>query len=369
MNSENRFPGITNINTNNSNYHMISPQNINTPASNSLNINSRAFIYPKHKNSSSTSTNKINKVPNNNKDRIIEVYEDNFIKEIKRIGYYLKQYPFVGMDTEYPGIVHFCHVNTPDFYYKFIKNNVDKLKLIQLGITLSNEKGEFPQNICTWQFNLKFDCDKDDHSNESISLLFNSGIDFNLMKTKGISHSLFAEYFMVSGLVLNEEITWISFNGFSDFAYLLKILLGDNLPEEENSFIDVINLYFPNLYDIKYLINENELYKGGLNKLAKDLGVERTGEIHQAGSDSMLTSDVFFKLIKNNVITNIDLSKKKNILFGIGEGVDYNETFNYTKFAPDVDTTYLLQNINIGMSMRQNMNNGNIDLYGNQFIY
>ena len=368
MNTDNRFPGITNIN-NNSNYPIISPQKINIPPSNLLNINSRTFIYPKHKNSSSNSINKINKTLNNNKDRIIEVYEDNFIQEIKHIGNYLKQYPFVGMDTEYPGIVHPCHVNTPDFYYKFIKNNVDKLKLIQLGITLTNEKGEFPPNICTWQFNLKFDCDKDDHSNESISLLYNSGIDFNLMKNKGISHSLFAEYFMVSGLVLNEDITWISFNGFSDFAYLLKILLGDNLPEEESSFIEVINIYFPKLYDIKYLINENKLYKGGLNKLAKDLGAERLGEVHQAGSDSMLTSEVFFKLIKNNAITNNDLLQKKNILFGIGEGVDYNETFSYTIFDPDVDITYLLQNINIGMNMRQNMKNGNMDMYGNQFVY
>ena len=96
-------------------------------------------------------------------DKIIDVYEDNFIKEIKRIGKYLKQYPYIGMDTEFPGIVYPCTSISSDFYYQFIKTNVDKLKLIQLGITLTNAKGEQPPNTATWQFNLKFDIDKDEH--------------------------------------------------------------------------------------------------------------------------------------------------------------------------------------------------------------
>ena len=86
-------------------------------------------------------------------DKIIDVYEDNFIKEIKRIGKYLKQYPYIGMDTEFPGIVYPCTSISSDFYYQFIKTNVDKLKLIQLGITLTNAKGEQPPNTATWQFN------------------------------------------------------------------------------------------------------------------------------------------------------------------------------------------------------------------------
>ncbi len=40
--------------------------------------------------------------------------------------------------------------------YKNIKMNVDNLKMIQIGITLSNEAGEFPEGISTWQFNFKF---------------------------------------------------------------------------------------------------------------------------------------------------------------------------------------------------------------------
>jgi CCR4-NOT transcription complex subunit 7/8 len=35
--------------------------------------------------------------------------------------------------------------------------NVDNLKMIQIGITLANEMGEFPEDVSTWQFNFKFD--------------------------------------------------------------------------------------------------------------------------------------------------------------------------------------------------------------------
>ena len=229
----------------------------------------------------------------------------------------------------------------------------------QLGITLTNDKGEYPPYTCTWQFNLHFDCDKDQHSNESISMLYNSGIDFNLMKNKGIPHSLFAEYLIVSGLVLNEKITWICFNGSSDFAYLLKYLINDFLPDDEESFINLINLYFPNLYDIKYLVNDNEAYKGGLNKLAKELDVERSGEIHQAGSDSQVTSDVFFRLVRNNAISSNDLNNGKNVIYGIGNGADAQETINYTQFEQGVDITFLLQSINPAMNFKTNIQMNN----------
>lgn len=39
-----------------------------------------------------------------------------------------------------------------------IKGNCDNLKLIQVGICLTNEKGELPKGkVNAWQFNLEFD--------------------------------------------------------------------------------------------------------------------------------------------------------------------------------------------------------------------
>ena len=34
--------------------------------------------------------------------------------------------------------------------------NVDLLKIIQVGLTLADEDGNFPQEVSTWQFNFKF---------------------------------------------------------------------------------------------------------------------------------------------------------------------------------------------------------------------
>ena len=98
-----------------------------------------------------------NKIENeNNASGIIEVYEDNFLQEMKNLSLLVKEYNYIGMDTEFPGIVYSLSSLTDDFYYKSLKLNVDSLKLIQVGITLSNEKGEYPKPIRTWQFNLEF---------------------------------------------------------------------------------------------------------------------------------------------------------------------------------------------------------------------
>ena len=157
-------------------------------------------------NSSSIKSSLNDKNPPKSKDSnspnnagIIEVYEDNFIQEMKNLTSLIKEYNYIGMDTEYPGIVYSLSSLTDDFYYKSLKINVDSLKLIQLGITLSNEKGEFPEPYRTWQFNFEFDYTKDKSSESSMHLLMNSGIDFNKMKKCGINHKKFIEQFKNSG--------------------------------------------------------------------------------------------------------------------------------------------------------------------------
>ena len=290
---------------------------------------------------------------------IIEVYEDNFISEIKGIGEYIKAYPYIGMDTEFPGTVYPLQNYCDDFYYKYIKINIDKLKLIQLGITLCNSKGETAKEGSSWQFNLKFNVEKDLHSNDSITMLSNSGIDFNYLKKKGIPHNIFAEYFLTSGLVLNDEITWISFNGLSDFAYLLRLCLNYDLPENPDNFISNLEMYFPNFYDIKILVTVDDNLKGGLNKLAQQLNVERFGDIHQAGSDSIVTAQVFFKMNFMNLISKDELIERKNILFGIGKGADNNETYQYTMFANTINMNNPINNNNTINHMGFNNNYGN----------
>ena len=286
----------------------------------------------------------------NNNSGIVEVYNDNLKEEMKNLISLLNEYNYIGMDTEYPGIVYSVSSITEDFYYKTLKLNVDSLKLIQLGITLTNSKGEYPEPYHTWQFNFEFDYLKDKSSQSSLKLLISSGINFNKLKTNGINHKRFFEIFKNSGLVLNPRIFWISFHGSYDFAYLLNYLLGNALPQNENEFTKILGAFFPNHYDIRILVKEKNHLQGSLNKLAGYLDIIREGKIHQAGSDSLVTINVFWKLIKGSFISQEELIENKNILFGILEGKDNEETINYTK-------------INLGYNFNNNINNNIVRKY------
>jgi len=286
--------------------------------------------------------NKSNSISNNHKVQIqndqpgiIEVYEDNFIEEMKNLSTLLEEYNYVGMDTEFPGTVYFINNKTEDFYYKTLKRNVDKLKLIQLGITLTNEKGEYPKNYPyhTRQFNLEFDKSIEPSHPSSINLLKQCGIDFDKLKKNGINHKIFAQYLTTSNLVLNPDIKWVSFQGAYDFGYLLKLLIGTDLPEREEEFINLLNIYFINYYDIRILVRGNDNLHRGLNRLAEQLEIIREGKIHQAGSDSVVTIDVFFKLKKTGLVNSFKFDDLKNILYGIGGGRDNDETINYTQIG------------------------------------
>ena len=297
------------------------------------------------------------KSPTNEQLGIIEVYEDNFIEEIKNLSSLLDEYNYIGMDTEFPGTVFQLEKISEDFYYKLLKKDVDKLKLIQLGITLTNEKGEYPKNYPyhTWQFNLEFDKDVELYKDESMDMLKKCGIDFDKLKRKGIKHNIFAQYFMVSNLVLNPDICWVSFQGSYDFGYLLKLLISTELPDTEDEFINMLNMYFINYYDIRVIVKDNDnLVKKGLNRLAELLDVRREGQEHQAGSDSMLTIDVFFRLKKKDFVSETKFVEAKNILYGIGVGQANDETINYTQIG-NLNINY--QNNNSNNMMYINMPN------------
>lgn len=69
------------------------------------------------------------------------------------------RFPLLFQDTEFPGVVvrpigEFR--SSIDYQYQLLRCNVDLLKIIQLGLTFTNEKGEYPSGINTWQFNFKF---------------------------------------------------------------------------------------------------------------------------------------------------------------------------------------------------------------------
>ena len=66
---------------------------------------------------------------------------------------------------------------------------------------------------------------------------------------------------------------WLSFHSVYDFGYLLSILTNLNLPNGETEFFENLKLYFPNIYDVKYLMKSCKNLKGGLQEVADMLEV------------------------------------------------------------------------------------------------
>ena len=297
-----------------------------------------------------------------NSSFIKDVYEDNFEEAFKEINSIKKEYNYIGMDTEFPGVVSFLKNITKDFYYKNMKNNVNSTKLIQLGITLTNNKGEFPEKYKyhTWQFNFRFDQEKDKFSQESLDLLKHNGINFEKLKKNGIKQEDFAQKLLSSGLVLNPHIHWVCYQGSYDFAYLLRLLINDNLPESEDEFMKSINIFFPTFSDVRMMIRDNEnLFHGGLSKLIMNLDIERKGINHQAGSDAIATIEAYHKLVENGSIDEIKMKNLRNVLYGLGIGEDNENTIKYIK--NNINVNFKRFNSEDEKMNRCNYNNGNIN--------
>ncbi|PKI40827.1 hypothetical protein CRG98_038838 [Punica granatum] len=205
-------------------------------------------------------------LPKTESVQIREVWSDNLEHEFELIREIVDEYPYLAMDTEFPGIVlrpvgNFKNSN--EYHYQTLKCNVDTLKLIQLGLTFTDEEGNLPtcgtDKYCIWQFNFReFYLGKDVFAAESIELLKQSGIDFEKNNERGIDAVRFGELLMSSGIVLNDNVQW----------------------------------------------------------LAELLEVERVGICHQAGSDSLLTACTFRKL-KENFFSG-SLEKYAGVLYGLG---------------------------------------------------
>lgn len=256
---------------------------------------------------------------------IRDVWQSNLEEEMETIRKVLERFPYIAMDTEFPGIVakpvgEFR--SNPEYTYQQVRTNVDLLKLIQLGVTFFDGDGNLPTPVATWQFNFKFSLSNEMYNQTSIELLQNSGIQFNRHEQDGIDVMHFAELLMMSGVVLNDETYWITFHAGYDFGYLLRLLTCQMMPETEQEFFELLNIYFPVLYDIKYLMKSCRTlnFKGGLQEVANELGVVRIGPEHQAGSDSLLTGQAFFEMRRLFFEGVIDNDKFNGMIYGIGRG-------------------------------------------------
>ena len=91
----------------------------------------------------------------------------------------------------------------------------------------------------------------DIYAEDSIELLKTSGIDFEKFDRAGIDVHYFGELMTMSGLVLNEKVKWVSFHSSYDFGYLMKVLTCAELPVDEQTFLELLHIFFPYIYDVK----------------------------------------------------------------------------------------------------------------------
>lgn len=155
-----------------------------------------------------------------------------------------------------------------------------------------------------------------------------AGIDFEKHKASGIDLLTFGEYLITSGLILLPNVHWICFHGLFDFAYLLRLVSNEPyLPHDEYSFQSMLEIYFPNIYDVKTMAEP--WIHGSLCRLCQELGIVRVGTQHQAGSDSLVTAAAFFRLKEKYTESNKKLNEAKNKLFGISNEKNWENQCEY----------------------------------------
>ncbi|XP_060196480.1 probable CCR4-associated factor 1 homolog 9 isoform X3 [Lycium barbarum] len=264
---------------------------------------------------------------------IRSVWSNNLESEFTLLRNLIDRYPYVSFDTEFPGLI-FCLdnnnnnkkklVRNPIEHYYLLKCNVDSLKLIQVGVTLTDVNGNLPdlgsEYGFIWEFNFRdFDVARDDYATESIELLRQYGLDFGKSRECGADVARFAELMVSSGLVCNVDISYVTFHSPYDFGYLIKALTGKELPGDLMEFLGLMRVFFgKRVYDVKHLMMFCQNLYGGLDRVADTLNVKRlVGNCHQAGSDSLLTWHVFQKLKKVYFADNEELTEKyAGVLYG-----------------------------------------------------
>jgi len=226
-----------------------------------------------------------------------EVWEANFEEEFAAL---LAAYSFAGgpdailaLDMEFPGFP----LADPQFsahaaHHQALCHNVDQLWPIQLGVAVIGGSDGVHRGV--WTFNLRFDAGVDGHTQEALDFLERAGLDFPRHRKEGINALELGQRLKNSNLVgaHGRAPCWLTFSGSYDWGYLLKLLTsGRPLPGLASTFDKVLSVYCPRRRELRDL-----LPNGSLEALGRRHGVKRWGAAHTAGSDALLTLELFMLL-------------------------------------------------------------------------
>lgn len=263
----------------------------------------------------------------------------NFAAELDLIGSLLQNYPYIVVDTEYPGTVHRPPAGrrdddlSPDEWYAMLKANVDELPPVQLGITLCDSHGNLPVVLdygygytegC-WEVELSdFDIRRHRHAAQSVAFLRSQGVDFDAVRARGVGSAAFgaklAEILLASRGA-GVGLTWVAFGGAYDLAYLVKMIggIGQPLPETRQGFLERVRVLLGGrVFDARFMA-ENcgraDLRDVGLRSVAINLGaVMPAADLPWlAGPKSLIVSRIH-TIMKLHVLSDDDTTAFQGII-------------------------------------------------------
>jgi CCR4-NOT transcription complex subunit 7/8 len=210
----------------------------------------------------------------------------------------------LGIDTEFPGLLWKppedrgldaqMHLEAK---YRVLVKNIDSVWPIQVGIAVARGGGTFNS---VWNFHLAFDISADLHTKAAVSLLRTAGVDFERHATEGIDPRLMGSLLSRSPLFGWHENAplWVTFSGEYDLGFLIKLLVaGSPLPQDPAMFEEVLSYYFPRRHELRVAIP-----RGSLDIVANRFSVVRCGTPHTAGSDALLTLEVYQSELYQNLL-------------------------------------------------------------------
>lgn len=238
------------------------------------------------------------------------------VKEIfKEINSLCKNTCLISLDTEFPGIVlkiKSFKYSSENASYHMLRKNVNVLKTIQIGLTF--DKNCNFKFSTTFQFNFVYDFENNCFAQDSIDLLSKSKLMFETNNKIGINLDLFKAFLTSSSLLCNKKLKWITFHSGYDFGYLVNLITNKQLPLSKKDFIELLNFYFPCFFDLKHLGYFSSNFYGSLDKIAEKFKINRIGKSHQAGSDSLITLNIY-KIISNDIKPREYFKKFKCVLY------------------------------------------------------
>nr|CDS27750.1 ccr4 not transcription complex subunit [Hymenolepis microstoma] len=251
-------------------------------------------------------------------DTLIDVWAHNLYESVSKLQDMAERAAYIFIDAEFPGVVASVEggfVDLIDMDYQDKRENSNLMHPIQYGFAFFDENKRRIEGPCAIQFNFKWDKDKDTCSYKSLKFLEDKGFDFSKLATDGIDYTEFAEAIIGSGLICNHKVSYIGFQCDYDIIYLLKLCSGlTRLPMNHDDLGQIMKVYFPCVYDFRYVTLRFHFFMG-LSTIGAKFDVPHVGGSHHAGNDALFTGDVYFRFLE--VYENYDINEFRNCVYGV----------------------------------------------------